>query len=623
MIVVETPKKNRRPALWIASAVLALVVVLAILIVMPGSPFRPDPLRDVRASATKAVKALNNGNLDEVGVQLAINRGDPDFAYFFTSKTTPRSLGDALASVSDGGTSAALMTEEEGLPYELVLTDLAGATSLATRGTGMRELPDSWTDDFVLATTTPEDLYPDTDKDDAERVQRDGANKQNLLLLLSRGHWSVDFLKSATSAYWNLDVEQGREAWPGVEFDESLYAPAPSGVYLTDGMVALTAALTANAEASKWAFDEFQPGTSVIEGSDYEVGDFTYHLVFEHEYPEGEEGRDIGMAATLTALAAATETDSPGDTKTEDSPSTSRAAQDSETLTAFAQDVKAVDEGSCTWLIYDCIVMAAKAIAQLAQWVWERVGHWGHFALDILSMTTFAPPPFMFIGVGAAASNASWYAIEGDYLMAGISLATAVPGLAFTKLAEIGGATKAGAVVIGAVAAAKGSKVGNAFKVAADRADKVAGQAKIWANGTKETAKEAAERGARTITTATKGGFVNEKAFENWVAKMIPGSTTQKTLKTNCKGAICSVRRDVDIYHEKTGACIEVKIAHRNLDHSLLEVKKDVELLKNKTCKSVSWVFGPDKDGVVGPSKKLREALQQAGIPYDIVKAAG
>lgn len=618
MIVVETSKKKRRPTLWAAAAAVALVVVAAILVVMPGSPFRPDPLRDLRASATKAVKALDKGDLDEVGAQLASNRGDPDFAYFFTSKTTPRMLGDALASVADGGKSAALMTEEEGFPYELLLTDLAGATSLATRGTGMRELPDSWSDDFVLATTTPETLYPDADKKGAERAQQDAANKQNLLLLLSRGHWSVDFMKSATSAYWDLDTEHGQKAWPGVEFDEALYAPAPSGVYLTDGMVALTAALTANEEASKWAFDEFQPGTSVIEGSDYEVGDFTYHLVFVHEYPEGEEGRDIGMAATLTALAAATGTSAEtGGTARE-----SRAAQDSETLTAFAQDVRTVDEGSCTWRVYDCIVMAAKAVAQLAQWVWERVGHWGHFALDILSMTTFSPPPFMFIGVGAAASNAAWYAIEADYVMAGISLATAVPGVAFTKLAAVGGATKAGAVVIGAVVAAKGSKVGGAFRTAAMRADKVARQAKVWLKGSNATAKDVAEAGARSVTTARKVGYANETAFEKWLAKKIPGSTTQKTFKKSCTGTRCTPERRYDIYDEKSGACIELKIAHRNPKHALKEVKKDVELLKNKTCKSVSWVFGPDKNGVVGPAPELRTALQKAGIPYDIVKAA-
>lgn len=52
----------------------------------------------------------------------------------------------------------------------------------------MRESPDSWSEDFVLATTTPKTLYSDAGKKDEGRAQQDAANRQNLLLLFSRGH---------------------------------------------------------------------------------------------------------------------------------------------------------------------------------------------------------------------------------------------------------------------------------------------------------------------------------------------------------------------------------------------------------------------------------------------------
>lgn len=46
-------------------------------------------------------------------------------------------------------------------------------------------------------------------------------------------------------------------------------------------------ALTSNTEAGKGAFYESQPGTSVIEGSEHEVGVCTYYLVFELDCPKG------------------------------------------------------------------------------------------------------------------------------------------------------------------------------------------------------------------------------------------------------------------------------------------------------------------------------------------------
>ena len=79
----------------------------------------------------------------------------------------------------------------------------------------------------------------------------------------------------------------------------------------------------------------------------------------------------------------------------------------------------------------------ASCVIDAARTVWRWVKRWGHLVLDILTVaTSFAPPPFNIAAVGTGALNATWYAIEGDYGMAGLSLAVAVPGLAFTKIAK-------------------------------------------------------------------------------------------------------------------------------------------------------------------------------------------
>jgi hypothetical protein len=103
---------------------------------------------------------------------------------------------------------------------------------------------------------------------------------------------------------------------------------------------------------------------------------------------------------------------------------------DSMVLQALAKDL--TDESGCSWNPRDywhCAVAVAEA-------VWHWIQHWGHVVLDILSVATFTPPPFAAIGVAAAATNATWYAIDGDYVAAGLSLASAVPGLAFGKIVK-------------------------------------------------------------------------------------------------------------------------------------------------------------------------------------------
>lgn len=432
------PCSGRRiTAIFVIGLVLAGLVV--VWIQLPA--IRDSKFMQHRA-ADAAVEALKAGDLAGVEKRLEANRGKPEFAYFFASQAGPRELADALGSVA-GTKAGELKPGTDAHRYELTLTDLAGTLALATFGTGDRALPSAWATDFAIATTTPPEpdgLSRDVAK---QRAAQDQADKQNLLLLLARGYWSIDFLQTVTKAYWTYDRDKGDEAWPGTKANAATYAPAPNGTYLTDGILALTAALTANPAASAWAFTDFQPGTQNVsyDGSDHALGRFTHYLFFEHQFPTSPDGKSdsLGMTATLAALSSAIDATG-GATTVQNAADTAGLSQpmaDSLILRGLATSYN--ESGGCSWNPLDyghCVVAAAK-------WLWSGIKHWGHTVLNILSLTTFAPPPFNAIGVTATATNATWYAVSGDWAEAGLSLAAAVPGLAFAKIAKTGAGTRA------------------------------------------------------------------------------------------------------------------------------------------------------------------------------------
>lgn len=460
------------PRVW-----LSVLLVCALLAGLSVAAVKVVPQWNVRYEAWAAVRSLESGDLGALEERLADNRGDPDFAYYFTSEVTPRDLGDALATVAGSDKDEPLKAGIDPHWYELTLTDLAGVLALATHGSGDRALPKKWTSDFITATTKPSALYkvegslrdkiPFHKTEAEKRRDQDAANRSNLLHLLARGYWSSGFLRSVTREYYDFDREEGEDAWPDADpGDDVGYAPAPNGAYLTDGVLALTAALTANSAASEWAFTEFEPGTLEVDGSDESIGKFTHFLLFEHEFPEGSDGESIGVTAALTALSSAIDSASSQEVgfETVEAEASSQDVgplHDSEVLQALARDVANGSDCSLNPLDYgDCVVDAAKAV-----WGWVR--RWGHLVLDILTLATFAPPPFNAVGAGAAATNATWYAVEGDFGMAGLSLAAAVPGLAFGKIAR------------GANAAKDAATVAKAEKAAA-KTDGVAKAAKGW-----------------------------------------------------------------------------------------------------------------------------------------------
>lgn len=426
--------ERRRGLLTLAS--LLVVVVVAALVITSGVLAR-DYFSEVRSDARAAVKALKSGDLSAQG-HLAVYRGNPDFAYFFTSSVTPRDIGDALATVAGPSEGEPFRAGLDTHAYALTLTDLAGTLALATHDREDRALPESWTTDFITATTTPVELYGKGgwfDKAGKLRERRDMANKANLLLVLSRGYWSTEFLQSVTRGYYEFDLREGKDAWPTPRPRKDVkFAPAPNGVYLTDGILSLTAALTANPAAAEWAFTDFQPGTESIDESDYVIGKFTHYLLFEHRFPETPDGESVGVTSALTALSAAIDSSAWAS-----GPVDARAAQvalgavgplhDAAVLQALALEI--TEEGGCSWdprTYWNCT-------KDVAEDVWEWIRRWGHVALDVLVFAaTSASPLFKAIGVGASATNSAWHAIQGDYVAAGLSLASARPDLAFRKV---------------------------------------------------------------------------------------------------------------------------------------------------------------------------------------------
>ena len=191
-------RPNRRWHRRIARLGLATCLVAGLVVASSQLPSVKDPLAEVRADAQAAIQALDAGDLAALDLQLAANRCQADFAYF-SPHWRPRHVPWGCSGNGRGreqGSTAQGSVEAHA--YDLALTDLAGTLGLATFGTGDRALPAEWTDDFITATTTPEALHYDevnSPGDSADlRDDQDVANKQNLLLLLSRGYWSTGFL---------------------------------------------------------------------------------------------------------------------------------------------------------------------------------------------------------------------------------------------------------------------------------------------------------------------------------------------------------------------------------------------------------------------------------------------
>lgn len=596
------------PKTWFALLLAAALLVAGAVVVIDNGP-----RWQARYEAWAAVRALNKGNLDAVEERLAEHRGNLDFAYYFAAKATPRALGDALATVAGNSKDNPLKSGVDPHQYELTLTDLAGTLALATHGIGDRALPTQWTTDFVTATTKPSDLYkveggiedriPFQKTDAEKRRDQDKANKANLLLLLSRGYWSSDFLQEVTTSYYEYDRDKGVDAWQSADpGDDVGYAPAPSGAYLTDGILALTAALTANPAASEWAFTRFKPGVHEIEDSDNSIGKFTHFLLFEHEFPEsGSES--IGMTATLTALSSAIDA-----TSWAEGPEGSKAVStasadvgpmhDVDVLQTLARQLN--EPNKCSWWVLNCIDNVLHLVAR-----------WGHLVLNILTVaTSFAPPPFNIAAAATGTLNATWYAIEGDYTAAGLSLAAAVPGLAFTKIAKAATSGKEAATTAKAAKAARNSneitKVASESRIAADGVDALRGADKVVTR--------------RGMLGTKKAPLKNEKAFETYLAKKTPGLEQQKTFNPPGCETSCAGKSYADLWDPVAKTVTEAKYGIRNPEQAVEQLQKYLALRDSGAIKNLKYAFAADKNGVFGPSAAFKALLERYDVPYVIVK---
>lgn len=427
--------RHRRKWSVRTKVVVAVLAVFALAVPIGIYALR-DHIWGVRADARQAANMVKQGSLIEVSALLEEYRGDADFAYFFTESLTPQQIGDGLATFVQE--QPEVVSENAGEEYEVALVDLAGTLSLATQNAGMRQFPQSWTANFIESTT-----WSSIDSPPERRLQ-DRANQTNLLLILSRGYWSLDFLQQVTRAYYLYDLENGEYAWPGVDPEYTdLYAAAPGGAYLTDGIVSLNAALTANPLAAEWAFTEFLPGDVQVAGTPYRVGRFTHFLMYEHTLPESAEAEEdtAGAASAVTALASAAESADWADRLSEGIEVIPTAdgfgpGHDLAVLHVLAQEVE--EEPECTWHPRD--YMACLSIAAAAVWEWAR--NWGHVVLDVLSFGSLVPiQPVLAVGISAAALNSVWYALEGDYVSAGLSAAVTLPVVGFKVFSRM---TKSG-----------------------------------------------------------------------------------------------------------------------------------------------------------------------------------
>lgn len=360
----------------------------------------------INSPAMEALLALSEGDLETLNAHLATHRADPEFAAFFARYTTPRTLGDLVAAESAG--------DVDQTAYDQVLDDLAGVLSLATRGGGDLELPPAWNTDFAHAVTRPGKLYADAEGD---RRLQDEANKQNLLLLLSRGFWSTEFLVETTSAIWELERDaEVDEPWPGVSDEGAQYAAAPGGAYLTDGLVALLAALTANPEAAGWAFTDLDPRMEVLDYGDYPhpIGAFAHHVFLEHRFVTGSDGeRSIGASSAATALTSAIHATGGSHDDQVQGPQA-----DYYVLQGLVEEVERLEaeeeaEANKPWY-----ARLGATVVDTATWVKDRA----HGVLDLVGLVPV-------LGAPADVASAAWYAVEGDWEDAGLSAAGTVPFL--------------------------------------------------------------------------------------------------------------------------------------------------------------------------------------------------
>jgi hypothetical protein len=331
-----------------------------------------------RQKAREAAKLLNADpdSFHQLNGLLAAYGDDPYFAHEFALRTDPRQYAQLISDLTPYERLPGYLTKAD---YDSFLTNLGATVSLASRGTGDLAMPRSWQDHFVELMTMPR-LHGD-DQAAIDQMDLDTDNRPALWLLLSRGHWSTDFLKQTTTALATIDKSGYLWFPPACKF----IAITPDEKRFMDPMVALMGALVNNPEAAHWAFT--QGGTTQVpfpkdgEGATGPVQTFLHDLFTDHRFID----EDHGPQTVLLALRAAM---------------------------MWSDDP----------FIADSAANLQKSMQQQKE-VWDEkpwYAKWGHTILDVLGLIPF-------IGDPADAVSAAWYSAEGDWVDAGLSAASLIP----------------------------------------------------------------------------------------------------------------------------------------------------------------------------------------------------
>lgn len=333
----------------------------------------PEQARQQAHRAARLLEHPDPDQVHELGGLLAAYGDDPYFAHEFALRSDPRQYAELIRGLTPYEELPGYLTKHD---YDGLLTNLANTVSLASRGTGDLAMPPDWSEKLAQLM-----VMPRFDGKDEQQLQRDDENRPALWLLLSRGHWSTDFLKNVTTKLAAVDKEGYLWFPPACRY----IAITPDEKRFMDPMVALMGALVNNPEAAHWAFT--QGGTTQVpfpkdgEGATGPVQTFLHDLFTSHRFTDEEHGPQTVLLALRAAMAW----------------------QDDPFIAASATNLK-------------------KSMEQQKE-VWDEkpwYAKWGHTILDVLGLIPI-------IGDPADAVSAAWYSAEGDWVDAGLSAASLIP----------------------------------------------------------------------------------------------------------------------------------------------------------------------------------------------------
>lgn len=367
----------------------------------------PAQVKQRVRQATTLLKAGDPKSLQQLTKLLQDNGLDPYFASAFAKQTTPEDYEKYVKAIgptggySDGGKWVDGkypdgVTAED---YQQFVSLLGGTLGQATRATGSLALPPSWSKNFVQLMVNPFE-GPDGHKYDEDPTRQADLwwGRSVLSLLMSRGSFSTPFLKTATK---QISKVAGDNDWqvprhylpdgtpmPPIPVDQSRRFPVvgANGVLFGDPVVALMGALAQNGEAADWAFTQGGSTDYPLDGKQVPVNSFMSRLFTSHDWPRPQD-----MNVAMLAIGA--------------------AVQFNPTSTVSASIHNFIDS----------------AKQQKAEWdakPWYE--KWGHQILDGLSLLALLiPVPGVDVAVsgGIQVLNGIWYAGEGDWADAGLSLA--------------------------------------------------------------------------------------------------------------------------------------------------------------------------------------------------------